>query len=281
MSLVVMTCNPTRQRQAQGVIQRGGYDCEMIRELSGCSPRALEALGSSRDLVLLVTDRAGLTAVQALDDALVRYWLVFVEPIPLEWKTALPRKAHASVSLASERGLRRLLDLLDDWRFRQVPRVDFFHFSYRDGAPPTADWVLDTRFLDSPHWVSELRNGLGLESDVAEYVTSQPGAAILLECFVAMLIKLLPFYVGQRRTVLRIGVGCTGGQHRSQAMARALAARVRETGLAQARYIAQPIRDAAPDGPYPPPPGVAEVAGWPTSVDRHTLSLNVGMTQPE
>jgi UPF0042 nucleotide-binding protein len=106
--------------------------------------------------------------------------------------------------------------------------------------PHEADWVVDTRFLDSPYWIAEMREKPGTDPLVREYVMEQPGAQELVGQFLPMLLRLVPLYQAQRRSVLRVAVGCTGGLHRSMAIASELVERIDQSGIAVARYLKEP-----------------------------------------
>lgn len=111
---------------------------------------------------------------------------------------------------------------------RLITRVVSFGFKY--GLPQDADLVFDLRYLPNPHFVPELRPKTGLDAAVAEYVFAAPAAQELLRDLEALLGKLLPRYAAEGKAYLTIGVGCTGGKHRSVAMAEALAKRLSGQG---------------------------------------------------
>lgn len=113
-------------------------------------------------------------------------------------------------------------------RARMVTRVVSFGFKY--GVPVDADLVFDLRYLPNPHFVPELKPRTGLDPAVAHFVVDTEEAQELLVDLEAMLKKLLPRYAREGKAYLTIAVGCTGGQHRSVAMAEALAARLRDVG---------------------------------------------------
>jgi UPF0042 nucleotide-binding protein len=108
--------------------------------------------------------------------------------------------------------------------------VTFQSFGHKHGPPRDADLVFDVRFLPNPHWDVELRALTGLDSRVVAHV-AQGGA---LEEFYARLIPLLdyllPQYVNEGKAHLVVAIGCTGGRHRSVAIAEHLAAHYREAG---------------------------------------------------
>lgn len=107
---------------------------------------------------------------------------------------------------------------------QMVTRIVSFGFRY--GLPVDADLVFDLRHLPNPHFVAELRPQTGLDQPVAAFVLAQPEAQELLTDLHAMLAKLLPRYEREGKAYLTVAIGCTGGRHRSVAMAEALAQRL-------------------------------------------------------
>lgn len=101
-----------------------------------------------------------------------------------------------------------------------ITRVVSFGFKY--GLPQDADLVFDLRYLPNPHFVPELQPKTGLSRDVSDYVLGSGPGAELLDELRALLVKLLPRYEAEGKAYLTVAVGCTGGQHRSVAMAEAL-----------------------------------------------------------
>jgi UPF0042 nucleotide-binding protein len=104
-------------------------------------------------------------------------------------------------------------------------------FGYKHGLPVDADVVIDCRLLPNPHWVPELRPLTGLDAEVRDYVFAQPGAAEFLDAASALLSRYEQGYVGEGKHYATIAVGCTGGRHRSVAVAAELARRIREDGI--------------------------------------------------
>lgn len=109
-------------------------------------------------------------------------------------------------------------------------RVNVVSFGYKHGLPLDVDVVLDCRFLPNPHWVDELRPLTGLDEPVRDYVLHQPDARAFLEDLDSLLGTVLPAYAHEGRTYLSIALGCTGGRHRSVAMAGAVADLLRGHG---------------------------------------------------
>jgi RNase adapter protein RapZ len=96
-------------------------------------------------------------------------------------------------------------------------------FGYKHGLPMDVDLVLDCRFLPNPHWVDDLRPLPGTDPRVREYVLSQPEAQAFLAELERLLTLLLPAFVREGKAYLSIGIGCTGGRHRSVVIATELA----------------------------------------------------------
>jgi RNase adapter protein RapZ len=143
-----------------------------------------------------------------------------------EWLASLRRRATRVIDTThlNVHDLRRQLVELVSGRpdgIRLVTRVVSFGFKY--GLPQDADLVFDLRFLPNPHFVPELRPHSGLDAPVRDYVLAAPEAQELLSDLSALLGKLLPRYAAEGKSYLTIGIGCTGGRHRSVAMAEALA----------------------------------------------------------
>jgi RNase adaptor protein for sRNA GlmZ degradation len=111
-------------------------------------------------------------------------------------------------------------------RGREKMLVRVVAFGYKYGLPPSADWVVDARFLDNPYWVEELRPQTGLDPAVHRFVMSQPGAGQLLDGLERTIGGLLPAYRAQGREELTVAFGCTGGRHRSVVLANELARRL-------------------------------------------------------
>lgn len=105
-------------------------------------------------------------------------------------------------------------------------RVDLISFGFKRGVPRVVDLLFDVRFLPNPHWVPELRPQTGCDSDVSDYVLGQPDAGEFIDRTSELLAFLVPRYEAEGKSYLTIGVGCTGGRHRSVAIAEELAARL-------------------------------------------------------
>jgi len=103
-------------------------------------------------------------------------------------------------------------------------------FGFKHGSPRDADIVLDVRFLPNPYWIEGLREFRGVDKPVSDYVLSQPGVGEFVDNVVALLNSMLGGYRHEGKDFITVGIGCTGGHHRSVAVSEAIAAKLREQG---------------------------------------------------
>ncbi len=129
----------------------------------------------------------------------------------------------------SPHDLRRAVEVLFEHETALEIAVTSFGFKY--GVPHDADVVMDVRFLPNPHFVSELQPLTGNDEKVAEFVFKNGDAQEFLERYLAILGFLVPRYKNEGKRYLVIAVGCTGGKHRSVALANTLAASLQNQGL--------------------------------------------------
>ena len=114
-------------------------------------------------------------------------------------------------------------------------RVTIMSFGFKYGLPPDADLVADMRFLPNPFWIDDLRGLTGEDPRVSEYVLSQEGADEFLDAYVAAMRPILAGYQRENKSHSTIAIGCTGGKHRSVAMALALGDRLHGDSEVQVR----------------------------------------------
>jgi len=119
--------------------------------------------------------------------------------------------------------------IADSFTDEQTPgvQVTVLSFGYKYGLPADADLVADMRFLPNPFWIPELRSHDGLDAEVSDYVMAQEGASDFIENYVAAITPVLAGYQRENKRHATIAIGCTGGKHRSVAVAQELAARLR------------------------------------------------------
>jgi len=125
----------------------------------------------------------------------------------------------------------RVVDLFANDDDAAQMNITVMSFGYKFGLPIDTDLVFDCRFLPNPHWVESLRDKTGIDRDVSDYVLSQPIAVEFMDDIVALLRKLLPAYVAEGKSYLTVAFGCTGGRHRSVAIAEAVAKALSDAGI--------------------------------------------------
>ncbi len=189
---------------------------------------ALEAAGVPNTLLYL----------DASDEALFSRYEENRRPHPVAGDTladSIAREREALETLRGEsdviidttdRSVHDLRRLVEDAFRGELPRrpmkVAVTSFGFKRGLPRVLDLLFDVRFLPNPHWVEELRPRTGLDAPVRDYVLGDPEAKEFLERTTDLLGFLLPRYEAEGKSYLSIGVGCTGGHHRSVAIAEEL-----------------------------------------------------------
>ena len=139
-----------------------------------------------------------------------------------------PLKERADVSIdTSDLSAARLRKVVAD---KMLPHgkigrlaVTFMTFGFKHGSPRDADLTFDVRFLPNPHYEADLRDLTGLDDPVIEYVEGSDGIAEFYERLTPLLDYLLPAYEREGKSHLTVGIGCTGGRHRSVVIAEHLA----------------------------------------------------------
>jgi RNase adapter protein RapZ len=180
--------------------------------------------------------------LEASDDILVRRYEQNRRSHPLQGNQTLAEGIAAERAMLAP--VRATADLIIDTSTLPVPAlresiesafggetvaytsVTVESFGYKYGLPMDADTVMDVRFLPNPHWVDELRRHTGQHPAVREYVLSQPGAAEFLDTYHRLLDLVIEGYRREGKRYMTVAIGCTGGKHRSVAMAEALARRL-------------------------------------------------------
>lgn len=194
------------------------------------------------DAMKLKGESPSLLFLDATDEALVRRFESVRRPHPLqgqgllldgiqrERRLLMELRSSADVVIDSS-GLNvhqlsaKITSLFSGDRRVQL-RLAVMSFGFKYGLPLDADIVFDLRFLPNPYWVPELRPLTGRDGPVAEFVMRQDGAGEFLERAQALLETMIEGYVREGRRYVTVAVGCTGGKHRSVAVAEALSRRV-------------------------------------------------------
>jgi RNase adapter protein RapZ len=154
--------------------------------------------------------------------------------ITLERRLLDPIRAESDVVLDTTdlplRDLReRLFARLGDLQPDQMT-IQLISFGYKFGIPLEADLVFDTRFIQNPYYVPELREHSGLTEPVRTFVLAQPGAEEYVGHIERLLGFSIPAFAAEGKSRLTIGIGCTGGRHRSIVLSEELARRLRAAG---------------------------------------------------
>jgi UPF0042 nucleotide-binding protein len=152
-----------------------------------------------------------------------------------ERERLVPARAGADVVIdTSDLNPHELRDRLNshfaDLETAEPLRITLSSFGYKHGLPLDVDLVLDCRFIPNPHWVDELRPHSGLDADVQAYVLDRELTNRFLTDLIAMLEHLLPAYAEEGKSYLTIAFGCTGGRHRSVAVAERVSRVLSERG---------------------------------------------------
>ena len=201
----------------------------------------------------------GIVFLDASDEALHRRYGLARRPHPLarEGESTLEAvrrerrrlaniRARASVVIDTTnmrpKQLRsRLHEAFSQLSDQQLLEVRVFSFGFKHGMPEEADLLIDVRFLPNPYWDPEMLELTGRDERVRSYVLDNPQATEFLEAWHRLLDCVMPGYVAEGKSRLSIGVGCSGGQHRSVALAEECAAYLSSAGY----HVSTSHRDLA------------------------------------
>ena len=142
----------------------------------------------------------------------------------------------------------RLVDIFSEELTSQSLQVSIVSFGYKHGLPLDVDLVFDCRFLPNPHWIEELRPLDGRDAPVRDYVLGQPDTQAFLEELRRLFELTLPAFEREGKSYLSIAVGCTGGRHRSVAIAEELG-RPARAGSARTRRCGTATSNVSEAGP--------------------------------
>lgn len=159
-----------------------------------------------------------------------------VESIEMERSLLEPVKAAADLVIdTSDLNVHQLKERIDhafDATSGSRLQVAVESFGFKHGLPLDADIVMDVRFLPNPHWEDDLRPLTGHDPKVRDYVLETAVGSSFVDQFDELLGSLVPQYQSEGRSYLTVAIGCTGGRHRSVAIAEELASRLRQRGVA-------------------------------------------------
>lgn len=233
---LVETCDAEGRQKVLAVVDaRGGRSvCELPAVLD-----ALTAAGTTVELIFL----------DASDEVLVRRFKETRRPHPIfaGGRGSILDAVHAEREMLEEILARadRVIDssnrtpqelctvLAEVTEERQGPRllITVESFGFKHGVPIDADLVLDVRFLRNPHYVPELKGLTGLSPEVVAYIHEDPVTAPFFEKTMDMIRFTLPQYEREGKAYLTIAIGCTGGRHRSVAIAEEMAESLAKSGF--------------------------------------------------
>ena len=191
--------------------------------------------------------RPTIVFLEANDDVLVRRFESNRRPHPLQGSARVldglnreremlaPLRGDADLLLDTSaftvHDLRRAIERAFDTGERPRLRATVVSFGCKYGIPVDADFVADVRFLPNPYWNTELRELNGRDAAVNDFVVEQPGAAAFLTTYADLLKLAADGYLNEGKRYVTIAIGCTGGKHRSVAMAENLAAQLVKAGM--------------------------------------------------
>jgi len=193
--------------------------------------QSLKELGFSYKIVFLeATDE---TLVNRYSETRRRHPLVsektaLLDSIQMERAMLAEIKAYAdeiiNTSTMSQKQLREYISstLLDEKISTSSMRISITSFGYKYGLTMDADLVFDVRFLPNPHYIPELKPNTGLDDSVRDFVLEKDVTKYFLEKLLDFIKFLIPHYKEEGKTLLTIAIGCTGGRHRSVAIAHEL-----------------------------------------------------------
>lgn len=231
--LALRRAEPDRFRRSALVLDiRAGDPAPAIERASA----ALAAEGTKLELIFLEASDASL--VSRFSETRHRHPLEAtrsgVQASIAEERRRLARTRELADHVIDTSGLS--IGQLKDRLFAVMPRasvseelrIDIVTFGFKYGIPLEADLVFDVRFLTNPYWDPQLKPLSGLEEPVRDFVLSQPPARRFLELVTELLELTVPAYRAEGKEQLRVALGCTGGYHRSIALAEELRSRLAE-----------------------------------------------------
>lgn len=196
--------------------------------------------GSGRRLGVLFLDCAGDALVRRFSETRRRHPLAGDRPASdgiareREMLAELRRAADVVIDTTNDgpNDLRRAIATRFPTGQAAAPTLTVMSFGYARGVPRDADLVFDMRFLGNPHWVAALRPLTGRDPDVAAHVAADPGFQPAVSRIIDLLALLIPGYAREGRAYVTVAFGCTGGRHRSVAVAEHVAAELGARGHA-------------------------------------------------
>ncbi len=243
---VIDNMPPALLSKVTELVQAPGSTIERVALVVGTTAY-LDELSPALDQVAKAANRVRVLFLEATTEVLVRRYENTRRRHPMaesdrvsdgierERELLDPVKSQADVVVdTSDLNVHQLRDRLLDLFAGDTEsglQTSVVSFGYKHGLPLDVDLVFDCRFLPNPHWVPDLRPLTGLDAPVRQYVIDQPDTPLFLDRLDGLLELLLPAYVKEGKSYLSIGVGCTGGTHRSVVIATELGRLLRDRGF--------------------------------------------------
>ncbi len=231
------------------LVSKPGSDIEKLALVAGRQhvellPKVAALRASGHQVRLLFLDASTSALVKRYDATRRKHPLDgeapgLVEAIDLEREMLQPVRTAADLVIdTTELNVHqlkaKLLAAFDQAGENHRLQIAVESFGFKHGLPIDADVVMDVRFLPNPHWEEALRPLTGHDPAVRDFVLERAQASDFLDRFEALMVSVLPSYEAEGKFYLTIAIGCTGGRHRSVAVAEELAQRIREKGFAVA-----------------------------------------------
>ncbi len=203
-------------------------------------PGVAKMRGAGHNIILLFLDSQTPALVQRYDATRRKHPFAnsadgLLEAIETERRLLEPVKAQADLVIDTTdlnvHQLKERLVAAFEEPGREHLQIAIESFGYKNGLPLDADIVMDVRFLPNPHWEEALRPLTGHDPRVKDFVLEREATSVFLENLETLLVDLLPRYRAEGRRYLTIAIGCTGGRHRSVAIAEELSRRFAERGV--------------------------------------------------
>lgn len=194
----------------------------------GCDHKILYVEASPETIIKRYKETRHLHPLQQSGDTLdeaVRQERAILEQVRRRAEYVVDTSVLSTAKLRGE-----ILRLFGEGAPQQAMRVNVVSFGFKYGIPIEADLVFDVRFLPNPFYITELRHQTGLDKPVCDFIFQDKKTKSFISLLEKLVAFLLPQYVEEGKTALVIAVGCTGGQHRSVAVTRALAEFIRQKG---------------------------------------------------
>lgn len=195
--------------------------------------------------------------MDARDDVLIRRFDSVRRTHPLQESETLkhgirrereviaPVRARADIIIdttnLSVHDLRRAIEASFGSMDAEKQHVTVESFGFKHGSPRDADLIVDVRFLPNPYWVPELRAYRGTDKPVSDYVLGQPSAGEFIDKFMEMFDSMVAGYRHEGKDFITVGVGCTGGHHRSVAVSEEITRRLNAAGKVKASVLHRDI----------------------------------------